>query len=112
MAKYGPITKTLKRATPTVRAADNVVQRWEIEVIYAYAGDSDNNLPAYRTTYTEDEDVEYMEKTVGQFTKSELVGFLSPVLENHVFEAHYDANNIPIVQPVIQRDFTISSMPD
>jgi hypothetical protein len=112
MAKYGPITKTLKRATPTVRVADDVVQRWEIEVIYAYAGDSDNGLPAWRTTFTEDEDVEYLEKTVDQFTKSELVGFLSPVLENHIFEAHYDANNIPTAQPVIQRDFSVGSMPD
>jgi len=109
MPKYAPITKTLKKATPTVRAADNVVKSWEIEVVYSYAGDEVNNLPAWKTSYSENEDVEYLGKTVDQFTKAELIGFMSPMIENHIFEAHYDSQNLPATEERVG-NFDINSL--
>lgn len=111
MAKYSPITKTLKKATPTVRAADGVVKHWDIEVVYAYAGDEAQSLPAWKTTYSESEDVEYLGKTVDQFTKAELIGFMNPMIENAIFEAHYEANNLPATETRVG-DFNISSLSD
>jgi len=111
MAKYSPLTKTLKKAVPTVRASDNVVKRWEIEVVYAYAGDADNNLPAWKNTYSESEDVEYLGKTVDQFTKSELVDFMSPMIENHIFEAHYESQNLPATESS-DGNFNVNSLAD
>ena len=98
MAKYSPITKTLKKAVPTVRAADDVVKSWDVEVVYAYAGDEDNGLPAWSTTYSESADVEYQGKKASEFTKAELIGFMSPMIENHIFEAHYEAFNLPATE--------------
>ena len=113
MAKYSPITKTLKKATPTVKNDTGVVKYWDIEVVYAYAGDEAQSLPAWKTTYSENEDVEYMNKTVDQFTKSELISFMNPQLENVIFEAHYEANNMPA--PAKEErvgDFDINSLAD
>jgi hypothetical protein len=111
MAKYTPITKTLKKATPVVRLEDNVVKSWDIEVVYAYAGDEAQGLPAWKTSYSENEDVEYMNKTVDQFTKSELIGFMNPQIENAIFEAHYEANNMPAKEER-QGDFNVNSLAD
>jgi Rps23 Pro-64 3,4-dihydroxylase Tpa1-like proline 4-hydroxylase len=109
MAKYAPITKTLKKATPTARSADGIVKSWDIEVVYSYAGDEENNLPAWKTSYSENEDVEYMEKTVDQFTKAELIGFMSPMIENHIFEAHYESQNLPATEERVS-NFDINSL--
>jgi len=109
MAKYAPITKTLKKATPTVRAADNVVKHWDIEVVYSYAGDEEKGLPAWKTSYSENEDVEYLGKTVDQFTKAELIGFMSPMIENHIFEAHYESQNLPAAEERVS-NFDINSL--
>jgi FMN-dependent NADH-azoreductase len=109
MAKYAPITKTLKKATPTVRSSDGVVKSWDVEVVYSYAGDEEKNLPAWKTTYSENEDVAYMEKTVEQFTKAELIGFMNPMIENHIFEAHYEANNLPATEERLG-EFDINSL--
>lgn len=111
MAKYSPIVKTVKKASPTVRTSDNVVKKWDIEVVYSYAGDPANNLPAWKTTYSESEDVEYLGKTVDQFTKTELLGFMNPMIENHIFEAHYEANNLPATENRVS-DFNISNLAD
>ncbi len=112
MPKYSPITKTLKKAEPTVRTSDNVVKQWEIEVIYSYAGDEDADpaLPAWKTTYSETEDVEYMNKTVSQFTKSELVAMMPTNLENHIFEAHYEAHNMAPTET--RQQVNLSDIPD
>jgi hypothetical protein len=111
MPKYAPITKTLKKATPTVRAADNVVKSWEIEVVYSYAGDEVNNLPAWKTSYSENEDVEYLGKTVDQFTKADLLGLLNiPQLEN-IFESHYDSMNAPPTETRLS-NFDITQIPE
>ena len=109
MAKYEPITKTLKKATPTIRTEDNVVKSWDIEVVYAYAGDEAKGLPAWKTTYTENEDVEYLGKTATQFTQAELIGFMSPMIENHIFEAHYEAFNLPATEEHVH-NFDINSL--
>lgn len=109
MAKYGPITKTLKKASPLVRTADGVVKQWEIEVVYSYAGDEAAGLPAWKTTYSEREDVEYLGKTVDQFTKAELIGFMNPLMENSIFEAHYEAFNLP-AQEERTSNFDINSL--
>lgn len=111
MAKYTPIIKTLKHATPVVKTSDNVVKSWDIEVVYAYAGDETQGLPAWKTTYSENEDVEYMNKTVEEFTKSELISFMNPQIENAIFEAHYEAFNLPAKE---ERDsqFNINDLPD
>jgi len=111
MAKYTPIIKTLKKATPVIRKEDDVVKSWEIDVVYAYEGDSAADLPAWKTTYSENEDVEYMNKTVDQFTKTELISFMNPQIENAIFEAHYEANNIPAKEER-QSDFNINSLAD
>lgn len=111
MAKYTPIIKTLKKATPVIRKEDNVVKSWDIEVVYAYEGDAEAGLPAWKTTYSENEDVEYMNKTVDQFTKSELIGFMSPMIENSIFEAHYESQNMPAKEERVS-DFNINSLLD
>lgn len=113
MAKYGPITKTLKKAAPVVSNEDGVVKSWDIEVVYSYAGDATANppLPAWKTTYSENENVEYMNKTVDQFTKSELIGFMSPMIENSIFEAHYESQNLPAKEERVG-DFNINSLAD
>ena len=109
MPKYTPITKTLKKAEPTVRVADNVVKQWEIEVLYSYAG-NDSDLPAWKTSFSETEDVEYLNKTVSQFTKSELVAMMPPNIENHIFEAHYEAHNMAPTET--RQQVNLSDIPD
>lgn len=109
MPKYEPITKTLKKATPTIRTGDNVVKSWDIEVVYAYAGDEEKGLPAWKTTYSENEDVEYLGKTADQYTKAELIGFMGPMIENHIFEAHYEAFNLPATEERVD-NFDINSL--
>jgi|SRR6056300_603885 len=108
MAKYGPITKTLKKATPVVRTADNVVKSWSIEVMYSTEGTPEYG--PYKATYSENEDVEYMGKTADQFTQAELLSFMPDVLENHVFDAHYEAHKIPPKEETLG-DFNFNDLP-
>lgn len=105
---YTPIVKTLKKATATIRKEDSVVVSWEVEVIYAFEGDETN--PAWSTTYSVEEDVEYLEKTQEQFTKSDLIALISPVHDNHIFHAHYEAHNIPPATETV--NVPISSIPE
>jgi hypothetical protein len=99
MAKYNA-TKTLKKATPTVRTDDGVVKSWEIEVIYSY-GD-------FSRAYPHDEDVEYLNKTPEQFTKAELVALMPPNMDN-VFDSHYDTHNTPPTQERVT-DFNLNNL--
>lgn len=111
MAKY-PFTKTLKKATPTIRTADNVVKSWEVEVEYAYAGDPDATdpaLPAWKNTYSERKDVEDEGRVATDFTQAELMAMLPSVIDNHIFEAHYEAFNLPPAEERIS-DFDISTL--
>lgn len=112
MATYGPITKTLKKAVPTIRTSDNVVKEWEIEVVYSYAGD-DTTVPvqpAWKTTYSEREDVEYLGKTADQFTKAELIGFMNPMMETAIFPAHYEASGWKPATEDRVNDFDINTL--
>lgn len=110
MATYTPITKTLTKAVPIKRVEDNFVVRWEIEVDYAYAGDG-AELPAWTTTYSHSIEISEPSKVATDYTKAELVASMPPVLEEHVFHAHYEAFNI--VQPVTEeedQEFTLDNL--
>ena len=109
MAKYGPITKTLKKAVPTIKSDTGIVKSWEVEVVYAYGGDETKDLPAWKTSYSETEDVEYLGKTANQFTKSDLISFMGPQIENSIFEAHYEAYNLPAKEER-QEEFDLNSL--
>lgn len=89
---YEPIVKTLKKVKGTQRD-DGIVTRIEIEVVYAFEGDEVN--PPWKTSYSHNEDVEYLGKTVDQFTKSELIALMPSNIEGHIFHAHYEAHNTP-----------------
>jgi len=111
MAEYTPITKTLKKATPKVRKSDGVVLEWEVEVVYRYEGNEAEGLPAWESVYSENKEVDHLGKTPDQFTKSELVGYMNPLVENHIFHAHYEAFNLPAKE---ERDteFDVNSLSD
>lgn len=113
MAIYSPIIKTLKKAVPTVRAADNVVTRWEVEVEYAYEGDG-ADLPAWSTSYSESTDIKDPTKTAADYTKAELIALVPSVIDDHVFHAHYEAFNLPAPEPETTTDneFDLNNLPD
>ena len=104
MAKY-PATKILKKAVPTVRTEDNVVKKWDIEVIYKHT--NANNV-SWSRAYPHMEDVEYMNKTANQFTKAELISFMSSNMDV-VFDAHYDAHNTPPTEERVS-EFNINNL--
>jgi len=82
-------TKTLKKAIPTVNNETGVVTKWDIEVVYTA------DVDGWKTTYSHQEEVEYLNKTVDQYTKSELIAMMPANYSNHIFHAHYEAHNIP-----------------
>lgn len=98
-------TKTLKRATPTVDTESGIVKKWDIEVVYTATADG------WKTTYSHEEDVEYLNKLPEEYTKSELVDMMPANLSGHIFHAHYEAHNVP---PTTERvgDFNINSLQD
>jgi hypothetical protein len=93
MAKYAT-TKVLKKASPTVRTADQVVKSWEVEVLYTHTRD---NGTTWARAYPATEDVEYLNKTADQFTKAELIGYMNPNMDV-IFDAHYEAHNLPATE--------------
>lgn len=99
MAKYNA-TKTLKKATPTIRTEDGIVKQWEIEVVYSHNG--------FTRDYPHRADVEYLHKTPIEYTKAELIALMPPNLDN-VFDSHYDSFNTP---PTTERvsDFKLSDL--
>jgi hypothetical protein len=103
MAKY-PTTKILKKATPKVRTADNVVISWDIEVLFTHTR---ADKTTWSRSYPHTEDVEYLNKTPNQFTKTELLAFMP--LMDVIFDAHYEAHNLP---PVDERlsNFSLSDL--
>jgi len=88
---YEPIVKTLTDAKPTIRKDDNIVTEWNVEVSFEYAGDDADNLPAWSTNYNEIVDVSELEKTVAEFTKQELIGFIPEMYEERIFHDHYES---------------------
>ena len=103
MAKY-PATATLKKATPKVRTADNVVKSWDIEVLFTHTRADDTT---WSRTYPHTEDVEYLNKTPSQFTKAELLAFMPNM--DVIFDAHYAAHNEPPTEERIS-DFNLNDL--
>lgn len=99
MAKYNA-TKTLKKATPTVRSSDGIVKSWEIEVVYQYSG--------FKRDYTHREDVEYLGKEPSEYTKAQLVAMMPAVIDS-VFDSHYDTFNTPPTEERVS-DFNLSDL--
>lgn len=103
MAKY-PATATLKKATPKVRTADNVVKSWDIEVLFTHTR---ADKTTWSRSYPHTEDVEYLNKTTSQFTKAELLAFMPNM--DVIFDAHYAAHNEPPTEERIS-DFNLNDL--
>jgi hypothetical protein len=112
MAKYSEnCDKTLSKAVPTVNA-NGIVKSWELEVVYSYPGIGYSTTDApLRRKYSETEEVEYLNKTPEQFTKSELFSFLNIAQYNLVFDSTYESVVNP---PTETKDtaFDINSLAD
>jgi len=96
MAKYSEnCDKTLSKAVPTVTES-GVVKSWELEVVYSYpaAGITTTDAPL-RRKYSETENVEYLNKEVSDFTKTELFSFLNIVQYDAVFDSTYESVVLP-----------------
>lgn len=106
MAKY-PATKTLKKATPKIRVSDNVVKSWEIEVVYTHTR---ANNTTWSRSYPHTEDVEYLNKTVDEFTKTDLLNYM-PANMDVIFDAHYAAHNEPPTEETVS-NFNLNSLAD
>lgn len=101
------ITKTLKKATPTVRTADQVVKKWDLEIIYSHTPESGQTFS--RTYSVRGEDVEYLEKTVDQFTRAELIALSSDNMDA-VFESHFITATAPPPQEEKVESFNLNSL--
>jgi hypothetical protein len=112
MARYSENSdKTLSKAVPTVNA-NGIVKSWELEVVYSYPATgyatTDTHL---RRKYNETEQVEYLNKTPQEFTKSELFSFLNISQYDMVFDSTYESVVLP---PTETRDtsFDLNSLDD
>lgn len=87
--------KTLSKAIPTVNE-NGIVKSWELEVVYSYpsAGYTTTDAPL-RRKYSESEEVEYLNKTPQEFTKSELFSFLNITQYDAVFDSTYESVVLP-----------------
>lgn len=87
--------KTLSKAIPTVNE-NGIVKSWELEVVYSYpaAGYTTTDAPL-RRKYSETEEVEYLNKTPQEFTKSELFSFLNITQYDAVFDSTYESVVLP-----------------
>ena len=87
--------KTLSKAVPTVNE-NGIVKSWELEVVYSYpaTGYKTTDVPL-RRKYSETEEVEYLNKTLQEFTKSELFSFLNITQYDAVFDSTYESVVLP-----------------
>ena len=103
--------KTLSKAIPTVNE-NGIVKSWELEVVYSYpkAGYKTTDTPL-RIKYEETEEVEYLNKTPQEFTKSELFSFLNIAQYDLVFDSTYESVVLP---PTETKDttFDLNSLAD
>lgn len=104
MAKYST-TQILKKAVPTVRAADGSVTKWDIEVIYEHTRADGTK---WSRAYPHNEDVAYLNKAPTAYTKAELIGFM-PSNMDVIFDAHYDAHNTPPTETQVS-DFNLNDL--
>ena len=112
MAKYSENSdKTLSKAIPTINA-NGIVKSWELEVVYSYpaAGIRTTDTPL-RRKYNETEQVEYLNKSAQDFTKSELFSYLNISQYDMVFDSTYESVVLP---PTETRDtsFDLNSLDD
>lgn len=112
MAKYSETCdKTLSKAVPTLNS-NGIVKSWELEVVYSYPAAGITTTDAsLRRKYSERENVEYLNKTPQEFTKSELFSFLNIAQYNLVFDSTYESVVFP---PTETKDtsFDINSLSD
>lgn len=112
MAKYSENSnKTLSKAVPTLNV-NGIVKSWELEVVYSYptVGFSTTDTPL-RKKFNETEEVEYLNKTPQDFTKSELFSFLNIAQYDMVFDSTYESVVLP---PTETKDtsFDLNSLSD
>jgi hypothetical protein len=93
-------TKTLVSAVPRVRTEDNVVLSWDLTVNFEHNG--------WSRDYPHTHDVTSLNKTVNDFTQSELIGYLPPVMDL-VFDSHYITFNLPSTEETLA-DFDVNSI--
>ena len=112
MAKYSEnCDKTLSKAVPTV-TTNGIVKSWELEVVYSYpAAGYTTTDTALRRKYNETEQVEYLNKTPQDFTKTELFSFLNISQYDMVFDSTYESVVLP---PTETKDtsFDLNSLDD
>jgi hypothetical protein len=103
--------KALSKAVPTVNE-NGIVKSWELEVVYSYpsVGYDTTDAPL-RRKYSETEEVEYLNKTPQEFTKTELFSFLNITQYDAVFDSTYESVVLP---PKETKDtsFDINSLAD
>lgn len=104
MAIY-PNTKTLKKAIPTIRISDQVVKKWDFEVLLTYVRP---DKTSWSRAYPGSENVEYLNLTADKFTAEQIISYLNPNIDI-IFSAHYDAYNTPPIDQKID-NFDINSL--
>ena len=103
--------KNLSKAIPTVNE-NGIVKSWELEVVYSYpaAGYTTTDAPL-RRKYSETEEVEYLNKTPQEFTKSELFSFLNITQYDAVFDSTYESVVLPLKETK-DTSFDLNSLAD
>lgn len=101
-------TKTLIRAIPVIDTETEKVKTWEITVEYRAVSNG------WANSYSHKEDVSALNKGVAEFTKTELVGFMPSIISDHVFDAHFEANNVPAtpISEQVLSDFNADDLDD
>lgn len=87
--------KFLSKAIPTVKT-NGIVKKWEIEITYSYpaVGYSTSDTPL-RRTYSDTENVEYLGKTLEEYTKAELLNLANLSQYNLIFNSTYESVVLP-----------------
>jgi len=102
MAIY-PNIKILKKAIPTIRNSDQVVKKWDFEVLLTYTRP---DKTSWSKSYSGSADVEYLNLTANKFTAQQIVSYLNPNIDV-IFSAQYDAYNTPPTDQKID-DFNLN----
>ena len=101
--------KTLSTAVPTVNA-NGIVKFWELEVVYSYpAAGITTTDTQLRRKYNETVQVEYLNKTIQEFTKTELFSFLNISQYDMIFDSTYESVVLPPTE-IRDADFDLNSL--
>lgn len=108
--KY-PITKTLKKAVPTVIVDTNIVKEWYVEVLYEFVGDEEAELPAWNIVYSNRKNVIDLNKSTNEYSRQELMDIIPEVYDDRIFHDHYESfiHNSTIKSEEIS-DFSIEQL--